>query len=74
MSRFFLSHSGALGLHRAPPDKGREEASRQFTESCVMSNRIGDKGLEASVHSKGKVTVKRQEDGQQERNKGSRGS
>lgn len=55
-----LSRSGALGLHRAPPDKEREEDSRQFTENCVMSNRIGDEGLAASVHSKtkGKVTVK----------------
>lgn len=41
-----LSRSGALGLHRAPPDKEREEDSRQFTENCVMSNRIGDEGLE----------------------------
>lgn len=76
MSRFFPSRSGALGWHRAPPDEGREEDSRQFTENGVTSNRTGDEGLEVSVPSKtkGKVIVKGQEDGRQERNKGSRGS
>lgn len=80
VSLLSLCHSGALVCTQFLQINGEKGLSHQFTESCIMSSRVGEESLEGSPHfkTKGDIRAKeawfwpgmRHENDQEERNQG----